>query len=74
MANSLHEHQECCKGKKGTCCEHEHEHHHEHSLKKQLGLIITTALLLIIAVLIEHHFDLSTWQCYSFQLLNQKNP
>ena len=39
-----------------ACCEHEHEHehhHHEHSLKKQLGLIIATAVLLVIAVLIE---------------------
>ena len=39
-----------------ACCEHEHEHehhHHEHSLKKQLSLIIATAVLLVIAVLIE---------------------
>ena len=39
-----------------ACCEHDHEHehhHHEHSLKKQLGLIIATAVLLVIAVLIE---------------------
>ena len=35
------------------CCEHSHEHHHEHSLKKQLWLIIATAILLVIAVLIE---------------------
>ena len=33
---------------------HEHEHHHhEHSLKKQLSLIVITAILLVIAVLIE---------------------
>ena len=33
---------------------HEHEHHHhEHSLKKQLFLIVITAILLVIAVLIE---------------------
>ena len=39
-----------------ACCEHDHEHehhHHEHSLKKQLSLIIATAVLLVIAVLIE---------------------
>ena len=39
-----------------ACCEHDHEHehhHHEHSLKKQLCLIIATAVLLVIAVLIE---------------------
>ena len=34
--------------------DHEHHHHHEHSLKRQLGLIIATVILLIIAVLIEH--------------------
>ena len=33
---------------------HEHEHHHhEHSLKKQLSLIVITAILLVIAVFIE---------------------
>ncbi len=46
------------------CCEHEHEHshehhHHEHSLKKQLWLIIATAVLLVIAVLIEKGIILS---------------
>ena len=51
---------------------HEHEghehHHHEHSLKKQLWLIITTVILLILAVLIEHyplsiiHYPLNKWQ------------
>ena len=39
-----------------------HEHHHEHSLKRQLWLIIGTAVLLIGAVLIEHNFQLSTFQ------------
>ena len=34
--------------------EHEHHHHHEHSLKRQLGLIIATVILLAVAVLIEH--------------------
>ena len=59
MAISLHQHIECC----------EHEHHHEHSLKEQLGLIITTALLLIIAVLIEHSYDLPTWQLLLIYLI-----
>ena len=54
-------HQHC------NCCSHEHEHHHhehehhhheEGGLKKQLTLIIVTAILLAIAVLIEHgHFS-----------------
>lgn len=51
-----HHHHECCEH------EHEHEHHHEHSLKKQLGLIIATAILLVVAVVIEKQFDLSNWQ------------
>ncbi len=60
MAHS-HEHQHC------ESCSHEH-HHHEHSLKKQLWLIIITAVLLVIAVLIEHyplsiiHYPLNKWQ------------
>ena len=53
MAHDHHHHE---------CCEHEHEHHHEHSLKKQLGLIIATAILLVVAVIIEKQFDLSNWQ------------
>ena len=41
-------------------CEHEHEHHH--SLKRQLILIIVTAILLIGAVVIEKNIHLSVWQ------------
>ena len=41
--------------------EHEH-HHHEHSLKKQLSLIVITAILLVIAVLIEKNLSLPMWQ------------
>ena len=59
MANSLHEHQECC----------EHEHHHEHSLSKQLWLIIATTILLIIAVVIEHQWQLPTWQLLLIYLI-----
>ena len=59
MANSLHTHQH-------TCCCHEQNHHHEHehknSLKQQLTLIIVSTLLLIGAVIIEHTFQLPTWQ------------
>ena len=52
----LHEHEN------GHCENCSHEHHHEHSLKGQLWLIIGTAVLLIGAVLIEHNFQLSTFQ------------
>ena len=52
----LHEHEN------GHCESCSHEHHHEHSLKGQLWLIIGTAVLLIGAVLIEHNFQLSTFQ------------
>ena len=60
MANSLHhQHEDCCHEHEHR---HEHEHHEEHSLKKQLALIIATSILLIGAVIIEHQFQLSTWQ------------
>ena len=49
-----HEHEHC-----ESCS---HEHHHEHSLKRQLWLISGTTVLLIGAVLIEHNFQLSTFQ------------
>ena len=52
----LHEHENA------HCESCSHEHHHEHSLKGQLWLIIGTAVLLIGAVLIEHNFQLSTFQ------------
>ena len=50
-----HEHEYHCE----TCS---HEHHHEHSLKKQLWLIVVTAILLVGAVLLEHNTSLATWQ------------
>ena len=58
MAHHHHHHEH-------ECCEHEHhhEHHHHHDgLKGQLSLIIVTAILLLIAVLIEKNFELATWQ------------
>ena len=53
-----HHHHECCEHEHEHHLEHHHEHehehhHHEHSLKKQLFLIVITAILLVIAVLIE---------------------
>ena len=44
------------------CCSHEHEHHHEHNLRGQLALIGVTIVLLLLAVFIEHRFNLPTWQ------------
>lgn len=41
---------------------HHHHHHHEGSLKSKLYLIGVTIILLIIAVFIEKHYDLATWQ------------
>lgn len=40
---------------------HEH-HHHEHNIKRQIVLIVITAILLAVAVFIEHRFQLPTWQ------------
>ena len=55
-----HHHEAC------SSCEHkhkhEHHHEHEHSLKEQLALIIATAVLLIVAVIIEKNTSLATWQ------------
>ena len=51
-----HEHEHC------ETCSHEHHHEHEHSLKKQLWLIVVTAILLVGATLIEHNTSLATWQ------------
>ena len=43
----------------------QHEHHHEHhhgGLKGKLALILATAVLLVIAVIIEKNVELRTWQ------------
>ena len=63
MAHQHHHHQECCHHEHGHC-EHGHEehHHHEGSLKHQLTLIIATAVLLVVAVVIEHTMQLPIWQ------------
>ena len=43
-------------------CGCHHHHHAEGSLKSKLYLIGVTIILLIIAVFIEKHYDLATWQ------------
>ena len=73
MAHEHHHHHE----HEHECCSHEHhhEHHHEHghghghehhheehSLRKQLVLILLTAVLLVGAVIVEHQWSLPTWQ------------
>jgi len=73
MAHEHHHHHE----HEHECCSHEHhhehhhahghghghEHHHEeHSLRKQLALILLTAVLLVGAVIVEHQWSLPTWQ------------
>lgn len=45
----------------GHC--HCHEHSHENgSMKHQIALIVATAILLVVAIVIEKNFDLPTWQ------------
>ena len=67
-----HSHSHC------HCHDHEHSHGHSHEggghchcheyshenggLKRQIALIITTAILLVVAIVIEKNFDLPTWQ------------
>lgn len=60
MEEKKHHHHHHC-----DCSMDEHEHHHHHgegSLKSKLNLIGVTVILLIIAVFIEKHYDLATWQ------------
>lgn len=46
------------------CCSYEHHGHHyrEGGLKRQIVRIAVTVVLLVAAVIIEKHCDLSTWQ------------
>ena len=57
-----HHHEACSSCEHKHKHEHEHHHEHEHSLKEQLALIIVTAVLLIVAVIIEKNTSLATWQ------------
>ena len=52
-----HHHDKCCANER----EHHHEHHHD-GLIHQLSLIFASASLLVLAVVIEHKFQLPTWQ------------
>lgn len=64
MCQETHKHSHChCHEKNGHGGHSHHHHHHESGgLKKQLCLIIITALLLVGAVMIEKTWQLATWQ------------
>ena len=57
MSHEHHHHDKCC----ANAHEHHHEHHHD-GLIHQLSLIFASASLLVLAVVIEHKFQLPTWQ------------
>ena len=54
-----HHHHDCCPHGHEH---HEHHHHHHDGTKGQLTLILVAALLLAVAVWIEHSFSLPAWQ------------
>ncbi len=57
--NQPHDHhEECCSHEH----HHEHEHHHDGDLKHSIIIILMTAVLLALAIIIEHTCDLSKWQ------------
>ena len=52
------------------CCSHEHHHHHDHhGSKGQISIIVATILLLLLAVFIEKHVELPTWQLLMIYLI-----
>ena len=66
MGKDNHQHQHSC-----HCHthghDHSHEHHHEHGhhhggMKGRIALIAATAVLLAMAVVVEHTCNLATWQ------------
>lgn len=57
-----HEHEHECCSHEHHHEGHEHGHEHHHSLRKQLVLIVATAILLVAAVLVEKNTALPTWQ------------
>ena len=56
MCKEHHHHEEAC-----SSCEH-HHHHEEEGQRGKLLKIVLAAVLLAVAVYIEHTFALSTWQ------------
>jgi cation transport ATPase len=67
MEEMKHHHCDCSMDEHHEHHEHHgcgchHHHHEEGSLKSKLYLIGVTIILLIVAVFIEKHYDLATWQ------------
>lgn len=67
MAPIPHTHQSCscCSHEKHDTDQHSHHHHEEHeesSLRGKIVLIAVTAVLLGVAVFVEKHFPMPTWQ------------
>ena len=72
MGKDNHQHQHSCHchtHEHDHCHEHSHshEHHHEHGhhhggMKGRIALIAATAVLLAMAVVVEHTCNLATWQ------------
>ena len=56
-----HEPSACC-AHGGAGHEHEHHHHEHEGLGRQLVLIVVTAVLLVVAVVIEKNVQLPVWQ------------
>lgn len=62
MCQNTHKHCHCHEENEHGGHSHHHHHHESGGLKKQLCLIIITALLLVGAVMIEKTWQLATWQ------------
>ena len=62
MCQNTHKHCHCHEKNGHGGHSHHHHHHESGGLKKQLCLIIITALLLVGAVMIEKTWQLATWQ------------
>lgn len=66
MSHEHHHEKNCCEHGQCHChChdnDHSHGHHHEHGSHGKLATIIVAAVLLGVAVYIEHTFNLPLWQ------------
>ena len=63
-----HEHG-CCSHEHHEHCSHEHHHEHEAGTKRQVTLIVVSAILLAIAVIIEKNWQLPVWQLLLIYLI-----
>ncbi len=60
--HSDHNHCECHHHEHHHHEHHHHEHHHNHSVLSQLIPIVTSVILLIAVVLVDHNLNLEMWQ------------